>query len=79
MKWHFLKYKYQQIDLYSIKIIVNLKFFEVGVPVHLNLRVYCRSSLVLNLFEENFAHIYWWLWSHMDMRRHVFLPLMDQY
>ena len=44
MKWHFLKYKYQQITLYSIKIIVNLKIFEVEVPVHLNLRVYSRSS-----------------------------------
>jgi len=45
MKRHFLKYKYQQIAFYSIKIIVNLKIFEIGVPVHLNLRVYRRSSL----------------------------------
>ena len=29
MKWNFLKYKYQQITLYFIKIIVNLKIFEV--------------------------------------------------
>ena len=42
MKRHFIKYKY--IALYSIKIIVNLKIFEVGVPVHLNLQVYRRSS-----------------------------------
>jgi len=47
MKLHFLKYKYQQITLYSIKIIVNLKIFEVGAPVHLNLRVYRRSSLMV--------------------------------
>jgi len=47
MKWHFLKYKYQQIALYFMKIIVNLKIFEVGVPVHHNLRVYGRSSLEL--------------------------------
>jgi len=39
-EWHFLKYKNQQITLYFIKLIVNLKFFEVGVPVHHNLRVY---------------------------------------
>jgi len=39
MKWYFLKYKYQHITLYFIKIIVNLKIFEVGVPVRLNLCV----------------------------------------
>ena len=39
----FLKYKYQQTTLYFIKIIVNLKIFEVRVSVHLNLRVYRRS------------------------------------
>ena len=33
IKCHFLKYKYQQIDLYYIKIILNLKIFEVGAPV----------------------------------------------
>jgi len=33
MKRHFLKYKYQQITFYSIKIIVNLKIFEIGVPL----------------------------------------------
>ena len=48
MKWHFLKYKYQQIALYSIKIIVNLIIFEVEVSIHLNLRVYRRSSLIIN-------------------------------
>jgi len=44
MKLHFLKYKYQQIVLYSIKIMVSLKIFQVGVPIHLNLWVYRRSS-----------------------------------
>jgi len=53
MKWHFLKYKYQQIALYSIKIIVNLKIFEVGVPIHLNLRVYHKSSLKNIIEKEN--------------------------
>jgi len=47
MKWHFLKYKYQQITLYSIKIIVNLKIFKVGIPVNLNLWVYRRNSPIL--------------------------------
>jgi len=37
MKWHFLKYKYQQIVRCSIKIIVNLMIFEVEVSVYLNL------------------------------------------
>jgi len=44
MKWHFLKYKYRQIALYYIKIIVNVKIFEVRVSIHFNLQVYRRSS-----------------------------------
>ena len=55
MKLHFLKYKYQQIALYSIKIIVNLKIFEVGVPVHLNLRVYCKKAPKKNVIS---IHVY---------------------
>jgi len=42
-------YIYQLVALYSLKIIVNLKIFEVGVPVHLNLRVYRRSFLNIYL------------------------------
>jgi len=57
MKWYFLKYKYQQITLYSIKIIVNIKIFEVGVPVHLNLRVYQEVMMIFVLCVLHFIDI----------------------
>jgi len=79
IKWHFLKYKYQQITLYFIKIIVNLKIFEVGVSVHLNLRVYRRSSRIKYAFSPFNVSTFGVRINQSSLQNYRLLPLICRY
>jgi len=68
-EWHFLKYKNQQISLYFTKLIVNLKIFEVGVPIHHNLRVYRRTSL--NILKKDKVILYTYFCNSIYYVSHI--------